>query len=151
MRLILQAKNHLKTNKLFSIMKTSKIITFIVLFVFMHSSANAIDGTNENTNQRKIVISQTSQPRPHIIDLIEPEAYYNINTANLTFYLDQSYYSEYTVTLSSDYASQDYIVTSPVINIPVSSLGDVVEIYIESDDCGCYEGVLVKSDYTNSY
>jgi hypothetical protein len=51
------------------------------------------------------------------------------------------------VTLSSEYACQDYIVTSPVINIPVSYLGNIVEIYIESEDCGSYYGVLDKTAF----
>ena len=60
------------------------------------------------------------------------------------------YYSQYTIIIQSDYASLDYIVTSPVVNIPVGSLDSVVDIYIESDDCGCYYGTLNQAAYGKS-
>lgn len=118
---------------------------FIILMAFVAITAFASDDINGDANRKKIDITETSPPRPHITDVQEPETYYYVNTEYLTISLDVSYYSEYTVTLSSGYACLDYIATSPVINIPVASLDDVVDIYIESFDYGCYEGVLDRS------
>ncbi|MBO4870788.1 MAG: hypothetical protein J5565_02250 [Muribaculaceae bacterium] len=86
-----------------------------------------------------------------MIDVDEPEAYYTISTATLSIELDPVEYAEFTIILSTAYACIDYVATSATVNIPVGALDDVIEIYIESDDCGCYYGVLDQSAYTNTY
>ena len=35
--------------------------------------------------------------------------------------------------------------------IPVATFGEIIDIYIESDDCGCYYGTLDQSAYINTY
>ena len=128
-------------------MKALKIILVIVSIFSLQFTANAYDGTNENTNQRKIIISQTGQPHPHMADITEPVAMYTISNSTIDFTFDATYYSEYTIHLVSDYFEIDYFVYTPVVYIPVATLGDIVDIYIESDDCGCYYGTLDKSKY----
>ena len=82
-----------------------------------------------------------------MMEVAEPEAYYTISTATLTIELDPVEYSEFTIILSTAYANVDYVATSATVNIPVGALDDVIEIYIESDDCGCYYGVLDQSQH----
>ncbi|MBP3738828.1 MAG: hypothetical protein J6I72_07245 [Muribaculaceae bacterium] len=106
---------------------------------------------NGNIGRHGIDISGMKAPKPHMAEVTEPQAYYTVSTATLSIELDPVYYSQYTIILQSDYASLDYIVTSPVVNIPVGSLDSVVDIYIESDDCGCYYGTLNQSAYGNTY
>ena len=64
---------------------------------------------------------------------------------------DTEEYSEFTIILSTAYACIDYVATSATVNIPVGALDDVIEIYIESDDCGCYYGVLDQSATPSDY
>ncbi|MBP3737548.1 MAG: hypothetical protein J6I72_00675 [Muribaculaceae bacterium] len=86
-----------------------------------------------------------------MVEIAEPQAYYTVSTATLSIELDPVYYSQYTIIIQSDYASLDYIVTSPVVNIPVGSLDSVVDIYIESDDCGSYYGTLNQAAYNSTF
>ena len=128
-------------------MKTFQIflISFAALMVSFPSKAS--DNTNGDNDRRNIEVSQGIQPRPHMMEVAEPEAYYTISTATLTIELDPVEYSEFTIILSTAYANIDYVVTSATVNIPVGALDDVIEIYIESDDCGCYYGVLDQSQH----
>ena len=66
------------------------------------------------------------------------------------FYFDSLCYNQYSITLSTGYANLDYYVTTPVVTIPASMLAEVTEIYIDSNDCGAYEGVFVVSDYMST-
>ena len=86
-----------------------------------------------------------------MIDIAEPVAMYTISNSTIDFTFDATYYSEYTIHLVSDYFEIDYFVYTPVVYIPVATLGDIVDIYIESDDCGCYYGTLDQSAYTGTY
>ena len=110
------------------------------------------DGDINSEDAKKLVhMGQTNAPQPHLIDIAEPIAMYTISTAMIDITFDATYYSEYTIHLVSDYFEIDYFVYTPVVYIPVATLGDIVDIYIESDDCGCYYGTLDKSAYTNTY
>ena len=125
------------------------LISFATLLVTFQS--NASDNTNAETDRKKINIVSGPSNRPHMIEVAEPEAYYTISTATLSIELDPVEYAEFTIILSTAYANIDYVVTSATVNIPVGALDDVIEIYIESDDCGCYYGVLDQSAYSNTY
>ena len=119
-----------------------------MVMIAMTSLAN--DNINGDTGRKKIDVSQTIPPKPQMASIYDPCAFYSESTATLSIELDPVYYSQYTIIIQSDYACLDYIVTSPVVNIPVGSLDSVVDIYIESDDCGCYYGTLNQADYGKS-
>ena len=128
-------------------MKKNTLFMFMVM-IAMTSLAN--DNINGDTGRKKIDVSQTIPPKPQMASIYDPCAFYSESTATLSIELDPVYYSQYTIIIQSDYACLDYIVTSPVVNIPVGSLDSVVDIYIESDDCGCYYGTLNQADYGKS-
>ena len=131
-----------------------KTFRFLLLFLFVFVvffKTYATDEIYGDCDRREIVISQSQTPaKPHMAEVAEPQAFYTVSTATLSIELDPVYYSQYTIIIQSDYASLDYIVTSPVVNIPVGSLDSVVDIYIESDDCGCYYGTLNQAAYGKS-
>ena len=128
-----------------------KNLAMIMVFAIFGLAASAQESVNGDANRKAIQISGSQAPAPHMIDVDEPEAYYTISTATLTIELDPVEYSEFTIILSTAYANVDYVATSATVNIPVGALDDVIEIYIESDDCGCYYGVLDQSAYSNTY
>lgn len=132
-------------------MKTFKLILLAVLAITPFS-VNATHDFNGQSDRRDIGLNLDPSPRkPRMADVGDPQAYYTVSTATLSIELDPVYYSQYTIIIQSDYASLDYIVTSPVVNIPVGSLDSVVDIYIESDDCGSYYGVLDQSAYGSTF
>ena len=112
--------------------------------------ATANDLPDGNDDRALVDLSTVRHPNPHMMLDDEPQAWYETTTGALVFYFDTTCYNQYTITLSSDYASLDYYVTTPVVTFPASMLAEVTEIYIDSDDCGAYEGVLVVSDYMST-
>ncbi|MBQ7691584.1 MAG: hypothetical protein IJT30_10415 [Muribaculaceae bacterium] len=107
-------------------------VLFLFLAVLFCFQTQAQDIINGDDDEQQILITQTNAPKPHrLID--EPEVCYNTVMGSLVFYFDTSCYIEYTITLSSDYASLDYYVTTPVVTFPAYMLGDVTDIYIDSD------------------
>ena len=122
-------------------MKKSFLLFITLAFSFC---AFANDFFNGDIGRKKIDISETTQPDPHLIDIVEPMAMYSVSTEVIDITFDSNYYSQYTVYLSGPYAEMEYIVTTPTIYLPVAALDEVIEIYIMSDDCGCYYGVLDK-------
>ena len=117
----------------------SKLISLLIAFLTF--SVLMADDKNGHGIMNQIEISQTKPPKPaRMID--EPVAEYNTVTGTLTITLDAVSYSEYTIILSSGYANVDYYPTSAVVVFPASALSETTYIYIDSDDCGTYEGVL---------
>ena len=128
-------------------MKKTLLFTILAALAFISFAQESINGDKA---KKDIEIQQSSISNPHMAEVAVPQAYYTVSTATLSIELDPVYYSQYTIIIQSDYASLDYIVTSPVVNIPVGSLDSVVDIYIESDDCGCYYGTLNQAAYGKS-
>ena len=127
-----------------------KLKLLLISFLLIALSCNASDNLN-GTEKRHVVLSGSNIPDTHIIDLVEPVAMYTISTSILDFTFDANYYSEYTIHLVGEYVEMDYFVYTPVVYIPVATFGEIVDIYIESEDCGCYYGTLDQSAYTNTY
>ena len=123
-------------------MKKELILLFLILF---STCAFANDSSNGDIGRKRIEANETLQPRPHLIDLAEPVVMYTISTATIDITFDANYYSEYTIHLVGEYVEMDYFVYTPVVYIPVATFGEVIDIYIESDDCGCYYGTLDQS------
>ena len=108
------------------------------------------DGNINSEDAKKLVhTGQITEPDPHLIDLAEPVAMYTISTATIDITFDANYYSEYTIHLVGEYVEMDYFVYTPVVYIPVATFGEVIDIYIESDDCGCYFGTLDQQGHNN--
>ncbi len=125
----------------------NKIFAFIVCIIsFMPSFA--ADDINGKAAERPIILSG-GHPTPRIYEAADPIAMYNIETQVLTITLDPVYYSDYTITLVSDLIEVDYYPFNSVVTLPTADMGDVVDILIESDDCGTYEGVLDKTMFAN--
>ena len=101
----------------------------------------AIEEPDNGGTKQGIDLTQIRLPNSHVM-VDDPIAEYNTVTGTLTITLDATYYSDYVITIEGDYVSMDYYVTSPVVVFPASSLSEVSYIYIDSDDCGAYEGVL---------
>ena len=123
-----------------------------ILALNMPNNLSATEEISGDSDRREIVIiNHKPIEAPHAMDIDDPIAHYTVSTATLSIELDPVYYSQYTIIIQSDYASLDYIVTSPVVNIPVGSLDSVVDIYIESDDCGSYYGTLDQTAFGDTY
>ena len=125
-----------------------KLAIFLVSFLTVFSFVYAND-INSEQDKRLIHIGQINVPRPHAIEVNEPVAMYTISTATVDFTFDANYYSEYTIHLVGEYVEMDYFVYTPVVYIPVATFGEIVDIYIESEDCGSYYGVLDKTAFTS--
>ena len=125
-----------------------KLKLLLISFLLIALSCNASDNLN-GTEKRHVVLSGSNIPDTHIIDLVEPVAMYTISTSILDFTFDANYYSEYTIHLVGEYVEMDYYVYTPVVYIPVATFGEIVDIYIESEDCGSYYGVLDKTAFTS--
>ena len=110
----------------------------------------ASDDLNGDKNRNVIDITQTTPPKPQIM-VDDPVAEYNTATGSLTITLDAVYYSDYVITIEGYYATQDYFPTSSVVVIPAYALSEITHIYIDSDDCGTYEGVLDMNAISNTY
>ena len=123
---------------------------FLICFAVLSIQLFAADEINGDNTKKDVNFFGVKVPNPHMGEIVEPQAFYTVTTATLSIELDPVYYSQYTIIIQSDYASLDYIVTSPVVNIPVGSLDSVVDIYIESDDCGSYYGTLNQAAYGKS-
>ncbi len=74
---------------------------------------------------------------------------YCSDTDVLEITFDSYWYSHYTINLEGPYAVVDYFANSPTVYLPVANMGNVVDIYIESEDCGSYYGVLDKTAFTS--
>ena len=128
-------------------MKRSVLFFAFVLMTIVMMSADEFKGGHI---KNQIGISQTKPPKPSIM-IDDPVAEYNTVTGTLTITLDATYYSDYVITIEGDYVCMDYYVTSPVTVFPAYALSEVTYIYIDSDDCGAYEGVLDMNDLGNTY
>ena len=127
-----------------------KIRILLLMFALTLITASANENPNKDGVQKRINLGQVNPSKPHIT-VDDPIAMYNTVTGTLTITLDATYYSDYVITIEGDYASMDYYVTSPVVVFPASSLSEVSYIYIDSDDCGTYEGVLDINSFGNTY
>lgn len=125
-----------------------KLKLLLISFLLIALACNASDDLN-GTEKRHVVLSGSNAPNPHMIEVAEPVAMYTISTATVDFTFDANYYSEYTIHLVGEYVEMDYFVYTPVVYIPVATFGEVVDIYIESEDCGSYYGVLDKTAFTS--
>ena len=73
----------------------------LLLSINLHLYA---DGDINSEDAKKIIhMGQTNVPRPHLIDIAEPEAYYTISNSTIDFTFDATYYSEYTIHLDEVY------------------------------------------------
>ena len=127
-----------------------KKITLFMFMVMIAMTSLANDNINGDTGRKKIDVSQTIPPKPQMASIYDPCAFYSESTATLSIELDPVYYTQYTIILESAYICVDYYVTSPVVNITVGSLDSVVDIYIQSNDCGSYYGTLNQAAYGKS-
>ena len=125
-----------------------KNLLFVVMFIFAISGL-AADELNGDQGRKIVVIGQTIPPPPHLINLAEPVAMYAVSTQVIDITFDSYWYSHYTINLEGPYAVVDYFANSPTVYLPVANMGDVVDIYIESADCGSYYGVLDKTAFTS--
>ena len=123
-----------------------KLAIFLVSFLTVFSFVYAND-INSEQDKRLIHIGQINVPRPHAIEVAEPVAMYAVSTQVIEITFDSSHYADYIVSVEGAYGAMQYAVTSPTMYIPTASLGNVVEIYIESEDCGSYYGVLDKTAF----
>ena len=123
----------------------------IMLALTMTSTmAMANDIPNGEKDRAHIELSTTNPPKPQIM-VDDPVAEYNTATGALTITLDAVYYSDYVITIEGYYATQDYFPTSSVVVIPAYALSEITHIYIDSDDCGAYEGVLDMNAISSTY
>lgn len=131
--------------------KTLFRIVFVALICAVTLFPATANERPEGNDDRALVdLSTIRHPKPHMMLADEPEAWFDTATGALVFYFDSLCYNQYSITLSTGYANLDYYVTTPVVTIPASMLAEVTEIYIDSNDCGAYEGVFVVSDYMST-
>ena len=123
------------------------MLIILALSVCFNLASN--DSINGDNVRQSIDLNGVRIPNPHMIDVAEPVAMYTISTTTVDFTFDANYYSEYTIHLVGEYVEMDYFVYTPVVYIPVATFGEIVDIYIESADCGSYYGVLDKTAFTS--
>ena len=121
------------------------LLLFIVLLAMPTIKAN--DSTLDEKDIKNVILSGSGHPKPHYADVSSPIAMYNTLTEELSVTLDAVHYSDYTITLVSDLIEVDYYPFSPLVCLPTASMGDVVTIYIESDDCGSWYGEIDKAEF----
>ena len=123
-------------------------MALLIIAALLPAQANEFpDGQGDRAY---VDLSTVRHPKPHrLID--EPEAWYNTTSGSLCIQLDATAYSAYVITISSDYASLDYYPTSSLVIIPAAALSEITNIYIDSNDCGAYEGVLDMNAIGNMY
>ena len=128
-------------NKIFILMQRKMLLLPLMILCLSFQQGRAQDCPTGKPDTQHIDMSTLQMPKPaRMID--EPVAEYNTVAGTLTITLDAVSYSEYTIILSSGYANVDYYPTSAVVVFPASALSETTYIYIDSDDCGTYEGVL---------
>ena len=125
-----------------------KLKLLLISFLLIALACNASDDLN-GTEKRHVVLSGSNAPNPHMIEVAEPVAMYCSDTDVLEITFDSYWYSHYTINLEGPYAVVDYFANSPTVYLPVANMGNVVDIYIESEDCGSYYGVLDKTAFTS--
>ena len=120
------------------------------MFLFICFTSIANESPDGDKDRAHVDFSTINHPKPQIM-VDEPVAEYNTVAGTLTITLDAVSYSEYTITLSSGYANVDYYPSSSVVVFPASALSEITYIYIDSEDCGTYEGVLDMNEIGNTY
>lgn len=79
--------------------------------------------------------------------LFEPEGVYNTGTKVLTICFPTIGFSEYTIAITSMYASLDYYITTPTVQINLSAItDDIIDISITTDDGDYYRATLDTTD-----
>lgn len=132
-------------------MRFLKTVFAAMLLLAAAVSVNATEIPNDDETRKDINLGQVKVPNPHMFLIDEPEAWYNTTSGSLCIQLDATAYSAYVITISSDYASLDYYPTSSLVIIPAAALSEITNIYIDSNDCGAYEGVLDMNAVGNMY
>ena len=122
-------------------------LLFLIIYFFTILGLVSQNIINSDQDHKAIVLSGNGQPKPHAIEVAEPVAMYAVSTQVIEITFDSSHYADYIVSVEGAYGAMQYAVTSPTMYIPTASLGNVVEIYIESEDCGSYYGVLDKTAF----
>ena len=105
-------------------MKKVLILLFVISFYTCAFANNSING---DIGRQIIDTNQSIPPNPHFACISDPVAMYTISNATIGITFDTTYYSEYTIHLVSDYFEVDYFVYTPVVYIPVATLGDIVD------------------------
>ena len=126
-------------------MKKSLFILLCAFTITLMAFANENPNGEPSTNS--VTLGQINHPKPHFADVADPVAMYNTVTQQLTITLDAVYYPEFTICLETEYTTLEYFCFTSVVCLPTTSLGDVVDIYIESDDCGSWYGELDKTEF----
>ena len=130
---------------------THKIQTFLIALMASLSLAMAAqDVPNSNPNQSTIDLTQIQMPKPGV-PVIEPTAEYDHDTHMLTIYCDPTRFYDYTLTLSNHNHETDFVVTSAIYSVSLSSMTGVVGIGLDSYECGTYVGAVNLSANGNSY
>ena len=124
-------------------MKKKQIFVNLVL-VLSALCSMAFDDQTGNPDRRKIDMSQTSIPCPHINEVAEPVVMYEANTDMLYIDLDPVYYSEYRVFIGNYLCETELFMTSASDSFSLALAGAEVTVTIESDECGCWEGFVDK-------
>ena len=122
---------------------------FLLTILLLAFTCNAADDFNGNGKKRVVLTNTTPVPRPHAFEVDDPVAMYVVSTQFVEITFDSSYYTDYIVNVEGAYAAMQYAVTSPTMYIPTATLGNVVDIYIESNDYGSYYGVLDKTAFSS--
>ncbi|MBR6284086.1 MAG: hypothetical protein IKR25_07315 [Muribaculaceae bacterium] len=92
---------------------------FLILIVCAAASLAALAGPRQSSGEGHVVVTSTKKPKPHLVDVAEPEATHS--SASLTVTLDATHYASYRVKLTAP--SGDTVAvsaTSSTVTIPVT-------------------------------
>lgn len=125
----------------------SKILVLFFLISFLGVSATSNDIFSDKDSQ----ILHLNMQKKKQTRLLEPIVLYDTTDNNLTINFENTYYFDYSVTISSPFTDVDYYVTSSYTTIPlvVDGISDYT-IIIKTSDGDVFEGTLAASEYSTT-
>ena len=120
-------------NNMKKILKKSAII--LALALSFTSSAN--DDVNGKKNGDVIIFS--GKPSPRLAE-VQPQGWFNRDTRMLTIEFPAAGFVSYTLSVSSDDATLNYIVTSPLYRVYVPTYIVEVDLQLETDSGDIFYG-----------
>ena len=108
----------------------------------------AVGGQNQvPSSVKQVNLAQTKSKMPHIV-CEHPQALFNNVSNVVSFELDNSNYSSYTIRLTPSNGGDDIVVnaTSSTVTIPVTNTTADYVVTVDGGDYGVYDGVFSPSD-----
>ena len=123
-------------------------LSLTVLLVTLIINGQTIAGPNGEQNRDRILFGGTAH-EPRLID-VQPEGWYYRDTRMLTVEFPATGFVPYTLSVSSDYATVDYFVTTPLTSVYISPDVVHVDLQLETDGGDIFYGSFEATSGTLS-